>query len=117
MRFALVGWFNDRFGEVRTMQIGTVLLGLGLALMPVPAALMPGGPAIALFIVFLALVPMGTALLFPASTSLVSQRTAKHESGLVRGAQQAFRGIPILVGPAGATPPFYAVRHCRPPRL
>ncbi len=111
MRFSLVGWFNDRFGEVRTMQIGTVLLGLGLALMPVPAALMPGGPAMALFIVFLALVPMGTALLFPASTSLVSQRTAKHEFGLVMGAQQTFRGITSIVGPVGATLLFDGFGH------
>src|SRR2546422_4388092 len=73
MRIWLVGWFNDRFGEVRTMQIGTVLLGLGLALMPLPAALTPGAPGMALFIVFLILVPVGTALLFPASTSLVSR--------------------------------------------
>jgi len=111
MRFSLVGWFNDRFGEVRTMQIGTVLLGLGLALMPLPAALMPGAPAMALFIVFLALVPMGTALLFPASTSLVSQRTARHELGLVMGAQQTFRGITSIVGPVGATLVFAGFGH------
>ena len=79
MRVSLVGWFNDRFGEVRTMQIGTVALLLGLLLMPLPAAILPQAPAMVLFIVFLALVPVGTALLFPASTSLVSQRTDRHE--------------------------------------
>jgi len=111
MRFWLVGWFNDRFGEVRTMRIGTVLLGLGLALMPLPVALLAGAPALALFIVFLMLVPMGTALLFPASTSLVSQRTAQHELGLVMGAQQTFRGIMSIVGPVGATLAFDAFGH------
>jgi len=111
MRIWLVGWFNDRFGEVRTMQIGTVLLGLGLALMPLPAALTPGAPGMALFIVFLILVPVGTALLFPASTSLVSQRTAKHELGLVMGAQQTFRGIMSIVGPVGATLAFDGLGH------
>src|SRR5437870_3955378 len=111
MRVWLVGWFNDRFGEVRTMQIGTVLLGLGLVLMPLPAALTPGAPGIALFIVFLILVPVGTALLFPASTSLVSQRTAKHELGLVMGAQQTFRGIMSIVGPVGATLAFDGLGH------
>jgi len=111
MRVWLVGWFNERFGEVRTMQIGTVLLGLGLALMPLPAAWVPGAPALALFIVFLILVPVGTALLFPASTSLVSQRSAKHELGLVMGAQQTFRGIVSIVGPVGATLVFEGLGH------
>src|SRR5439155_19958173 len=111
MRLWLVGWFNERFGEVRTMQIGTVLLGLGLVLMPLPAAWVPGAPAMALFIVFLILVPVGTALLFPASTSLVSQRSAKHELGLVMGAQQTFRGIVSIVGPVGATLVFEGPGH------
>ena len=65
----------------------------------------------ALFIVFLVLVPVGTALLFPASTSLVSQRTAKHELGLVMGAQQTFRGIMSIVGPVGATLAFDGLGH------
>src|SRR3989442_12286777 len=99
VRLWLVGLCNGRFGEVRTMQIGTVLLGLGLVLMPLPAAWVPGAPAMALFIVFLILVPVGTALLFPASTSLVSQRSAKPELGLVMGAQQTLRGIVSIVGP------------------
>ncbi|PYP72491.1 MAG: hypothetical protein DMD41_08735 [Gemmatimonadetes bacterium] len=96
---------------VRTSQIGTVLLGLGLALMPLPAALVPAAPAMALFIVFLVLVPMGTALLFPASTSLVSQRSDREEVGLMMGAQQTFRGIMSIVGPVGATLTFDAFGH------
>ncbi len=111
MRASLVGWFNARFGEVRTMQIGTVSLLLGLALMPLPAAILPPAQALVLFIVFLILVPMGTALLFPASTSLVSQRTDRHELGLVMGAQQTFRGIVSIVGPIGATVSFAALGH------
>jgi multidrug resistance protein len=111
MRVSLVGWFNDRFGEVRTMQIGTVALLLGLLLMPLPAAILPQAPAMVLFIVFLALVPVGTALLFPASTSLVSQRTDRHELGLVMGAQQTFRGIMSIVGPVGATVTFAVLGH------
>ena len=111
MRVSLVGWFNARFGEVRTMQVGTVSLLLGLALMPLPAAVLPTLPAMVLFIVFLSLVPVGTALLFPASTSLVSQRTDKHELGLVMGAQQTFRGIMSIVGPVGATLTFDAWGH------
>jgi len=103
MRVSLVGWFNARFGEVRTMQVGTISLLVGLALMPLPAAVLPPAPALILFIFFLVLVPVGTALLFPASTSLVSQRTERHELGLVMGAQQTFRGIMSIIGPVGAT--------------
>jgi MFS family permease len=111
MRVSLVGWFNARFGEVRTMQVGTISLLLGLALMPLPAAVLPPGPALILFIFFLVLVPVGTALLFPASTSLVSQRTDRHELGLVMGAQQTFRGIMSIIGPVGATVAFDKLGH------
>lgn len=111
MRFGLVGWFNHRYGEIRTMQLGTISLFLGLALMPLPAALLPPGAAIVVFIVFLTLVPVGTALLFPASTSLVSQRVPRHELGLVMGAQQTLRGIASIVGPVGATLVFDKLGH------
>jgi MFS family permease len=111
MRVSLVGWFNARFGEVRTMQVGTISLLLGLALMPLPAALLPPAPALAVFIVCLVLVPVGTALLFPASTSLLSQRTHRHELGLVMGAQQTFRGIMSIIGPVGATIAFDTLGH------
>jgi multidrug resistance protein len=107
----VVGWANHKFGEVRTMQIGTAVLALGLALMPIPAAFLPNAFALPAFIVFLTLVPVGTALLFPASTSLVSQRTERHEIGLVMGAQQTFRGIMSIVGPVGATLAFDTLGH------
>ncbi len=111
MRVSLVGWFNERFGEVRTMQVGTISLLLGLALMPLPAAILPPTPALVLFVFFLVLVPVGTALLFPASTSLVSQRVDRHEQGLVMGAQQTFRGIMSIIGPVGATLVFDKLGH------
>ncbi len=111
MRALVVGWFNARFGEVRTMLIGTVALFFGLALMPLPAAILARTPALLLFILFLALVPLGTALLFPASTSLVSQRTDRHELGLVMGGQQTFRGIMSIIGPVGATLAFALWGH------
>ncbi len=111
MRASLVGWINGRVGEVRTMQIGTLLLAVGLALMPLPAAVLTPAAALPLFILFLMLVPAGTALLFPASTSLVSKRTEKQEFGLVMGAQQTFRGIMSIVGPVGATLVFDKLGH------
>jgi len=104
MRATLVGYVNDRFGEVRTMRLGAVLLAIGLALMPIPRML-------PLFVVFLALTPMGTALLFPASTALVSHRADRRELGLVLGAQQTLRGIMSIIGPIGATVAYATLGH------
>jgi multidrug resistance protein len=111
MRASLVGVINKKVGEIRTMQIGTFLLTIGLALMPLPAAVLGPVAAMPLFIVCLILVPAGTALLFPASTSLVSQRVERQEFGLVMGAQQTFRGIMSIIGPVGATLVFDWLGH------
>src|SRR5262249_13251477 len=88
----------------------------GLALMPLPVLILPAPTAMVLFVVFLALVPVGTALLFPASTSLVSQRTDHRELGLTMGAQQTFRGIVSTVGPIGGTFHFDRMGHGVPSR-
>lgn len=104
MRATLVGYVNDRLGEIRTMRLGAALLAIGLALMPLPR-LLP------LFVVCLALTPMGTALLFPASTALVSHRTDRRETGLVLGAQQTLRGIMSIIGPIGATVAYATLGH------
>ncbi len=96
MRTYPVGWINGWLGEVRTMRLGAVLFAFGLLLMPLPASL-------SVFTTCLVLVPMGTALLFPATSALVSHRTSKGEYGVQMGAQQTFRGIMAIVGPVGAT--------------
>src|SRR6266699_5786290 len=104
MRTYPVGWINALLGEVRTMRLGAVLLALGLLLMPFPASL-------STFTVCLVLVPIGTALLFPATTALVNHRTGKEEYGVQMGAQQTFRGIMAIVGPIGAS---YAYQYLGP---
>jgi MFS family permease len=45
------------------------------------------------------LVPVGTALLFPATSALLSQRCPKGELGQVLGVQQAFGGMARIFGP------------------
>lgn len=96
MRTAPVGWVNAWIGEVRTMRLGAALLALGLALMPQPTAIAP-------FVLCLMLVPLGTALLFPATSSLVSQHSVKSELGQTMGVQQTFRGIMSILGPIGGS--------------
>lgn len=104
MRATMVGYVNERIGEVRTMRLGATLLAVGLALMPIPQWL-------PLFVLFLILTPMGTALLFPASTALVSHRTDREELGLVLGAQQTLRGLMSIIGPIGATIVYASLGH------
>jgi MFS family permease len=75
------------------------LLCIGLVLMPFPGTLWG-------FTVCLILAPIGTALLFPASTALVSHRTDPNQYGVQMGAQQTLRGVMAIVGPIGATIAF-----------
>ncbi len=104
LRIGPVGWVNGRIGEVRTLRLGASLMVLGLTLLPFPKQF----PA---FVVALLLVPAGTAFLFPATSSLVSQRTDRHELGLTMGVQQTFRGIMAIIGPVGATLVYQALGH------
>ena len=46
--------------------------------------------------------PVGTALLFPATTALVSRRGARAEMGQTMGVQQAFGSVARVVGPIAA---------------
>jgi MFS family permease len=95
MRTAPVGWFNAKLGEVRTMQVGTLLLFAGFVLVPL-------APTLPLFVAAQILLPLGTALLFPANSALVSHRAHHNEIGLTLGVQQTYRGIAAVLGP------FYA---------
>jgi predicted MFS family arabinose efflux permease len=99
MRIHPVGWINEHIGEVRTMRLGAILLAIGLLLMPLPTTLWG-------FTICLILAPIGTALLFPASTALVSHRTDPNRYGVQMGAQQTLRGVMAIAGPIGATLAF-----------
>jgi multidrug resistance protein len=110
MRAFVVGPVNDRLGEVRTMRLGATLYALGYALLPLATS-------VPLFLLYQALLPLGTALLFPANSALVSHRTDQHEFGLMMGVQQAMRGVASVAGPIwaglayqhlGPSVPFYA---------
>jgi multidrug resistance protein len=110
MRAFVVGWVNDRLGEIRTMRVGAALYGAGYALIPLAMS-------VPQFLLVQTLLPLGTALLFPANSALVSHHADKHEFGLMLGVQQALRGVasviaPILAGVAyerlGPSVPFFA---------
>ncbi len=100
MRALLLGPTVRRFGEVGVTRMGSLSLVLGLALIPVPAMFDLTRPerfaALALIVLF---VPVGTALLFPATTALVSRRATRSEMGQTMGVQQAFGSTARVVGP------------------
>ena len=104
MRSLLLGPIVDRIGETWAMRIGTGLLVLGLALYPLPRDLW----TLALVI---PLVPIGTALLFPATTSLMSRQADPGELGTTMGVAQTFAGLARVAAPLLATTLFQRLGH------
>lgn len=107
MRAAPVGWFNARFGEVKTMRIGAILLFAGFVLVPL-------APTLPVFVLTQILLPLGTALLFPANSALVSHRADPKEIGVTMGVQQTYRGVAAIIGPAYAGWAYGALGHTVP---
>ena len=99
MRALLLGPINERIGDVATLRVGALCLCAGLAAVPLPGTVW-GLAAVIL------LVPVGTALLFPATTSLVSRHSQRDDTGQNLGVQQAFGGVSRMVGPIWATALF-----------
>jgi predicted MFS family arabinose efflux permease len=95
MRAVILGPAVRRFGEVGVTRLGAMALVVGLACIPLPKHLL----GLALVILF---VPVGTALLFPATTALVSRRSLRGETGQILGVQQAFGSVARMVGPLWA---------------
>lgn len=94
-RALLLGPAVDRFGEPRLARIGTVLLALGLVLIPLSRSL----PVLA---VSVALLPLGTAFTFPCVTAMLSRVISPTERGLYMGVQQTFGGMTRVLFPLGA---------------
>jgi MFS family permease len=99
MRSLILGPAVRRLGEVGAMRLGLVSLVAGFALQTV-------APSVPAFYLAITLIPVGTALLFPATTSLVSRFADRHEIGATMGVQQAFGGMARLVGPLWAGAAF-----------
>jgi MFS family permease len=105
MRIVLLGPIVRRYGERGTMRIGCVVLIAGFALYPVAQSVW------VLAVLVMPLVPIGTALLFPSTTSLLSSVTPKEELGVMMGVAQTFAGIARVVAPILSTWAFQAIGH------
>ncbi len=107
MRSLLLGPIVDRLGERWTMRAGAVLLAAGLLLYPIPQNLWALAAVIPL-------VPIGTALLFPATTSLMSRYSDARELGTTMGVAQTFAGLARVVAPLLSTTIFQRLGHAAP---
>ena len=107
MRSALIGPIVDKIGEPWSMRIGALsviggLLGYAIA------------PNLWILGSIIPLIPIGTALLFPATTALMSKASAKSEVGATMGIAQTFAGISRLIAPVTSTSLFQYVGHRAP---
>ncbi len=104
MRSLILGPTVRRLGEVRTLRLGAASMALALGLIPFAESLWALAPA-------MAFMPIGGALLFPATTSLVAGRGAAGQTGTVLGVQQSVGGVAKTLGPLLAG---FAFQHLGP---
>ena len=102
MRSIFLGPVVDRIGEVGALRLGTILLALGMLMYPIV-------PNVWLMIVVIPFVPIGTALMFPAVTSLLSHAVDPAELGTMMGVAQTFAGIARVIAPIVGTIMFQRV--------
>jgi len=107
MRSLLLGPIVDRIGERWAMRLGTFAMIAGLVLYPQPRSLW----ALALV---MPLMPIGTALLFPSTTALVSRNAPRSEYGTIMGVTQFFGGVARVLAPILATGAFQHLGHPAP---
>ncbi len=92
-RVLVLGPAVRRYGEVKVLRAGAVSFGAGLIAIPFATGLWTLGAAIFL-------VPLGTSLLFPCTTSQVSKRApGSGVVGQVLGVQQAYGNASKIAAP------------------
>lgn len=95
MRGLLLGRLVRALGEVRVLRLGALSLGVGMIGMALSTSAWQ-------FALMMLLVPTGTAMLFPCTTSLITRYADPDHVGETVGLQQAFGGISRLTGPMWA---------------
>lgn len=77
--------------------------------MALALVLVPLSRSVLEFALAILAMPVGTALLFPSTTSIVSRRAGDTQTGLILGVQQAFGGVARMAGPLWAGLAFQQV--------
>ncbi|MHB1327280.1 MAG: MFS transporter [Gemmatimonadales bacterium] len=96
MRAIVLGPAVRRLGETGAIRLGTMTLVVGLVAYPLVPSLM-------LLPVVMILMPIGTALLFPSTTALMTKYSDPAAIGTTMGVAQAFAGTSRVVAPLAAT--------------
>src|SRR6184192_3788277 len=107
MRSALIGPIVDRIGEHWSIRAGAAFLIAGLLAYPM-------APNLWSLAFIVPLVPIGTSLLFPATTALMSHYSPRSELGTTMGIAQTFAGISRVLAPLLSTTLFQRVGHGMP---
>jgi len=102
MRSIVLGPVVDRIGEVGALRVGTLLLAFGMLVYPIV-------PTVWMMVFIIPFVPIGTALMFPAVTSLLSHAVDSSELGTMMGVAQTFAGISRVIAPIAGTIVFQRV--------
>ncbi len=102
LRSLMLGPVVDRIGETRAMRLGAAILAVGLVLYTT-------APTVWVLAAIIPLVPIGTALLFPAATSLLSHATDPDELGTTMGVAQTFAGVARIIAPIAGTIAFQRI--------
>jgi multidrug resistance protein len=95
VRTLVLGRMVDRLGEARLSRLGAVLLAAGLAL----TGLAHDGWVL---LIAFTLMPLGTGLLFPCVTGLLSQVVPLGQRGLYMGVQHTYGGVSRVAFPIAA---------------
>lgn len=87
----LIGFFSKRLGEAKMLIIGSIGMGLGLALIPF-------GPFWLQFVYF-GLIAVTNGMIGPAINSLISKNADPTKLGQIMGANQSFGSLSRGIGP------------------
>jgi len=88
----LIGPLKKRFGEVNLVIVGTLLMAIGLALVPFPKHLAGEFPV-------MALLAFGNSIATPILTALVSELAPENERGEMIGVFQSVGSLGRIFGP------------------
>jgi MFS family permease len=88
----LIGPLKKRFGELSLVLIGTLMLAVGLALIPIPDHFWVQFPVITL-------IAIGNGISAPILLALVSLLTPEAERGEIIGVFQSTQSLGRIIGP------------------
>lgn len=88
----LIGPLKKRFGEINLVWMGTLLMALGLAIVPIPKNILGEFPV-------MVLLAFGNSIANPVLTALVSELAPEEERGEIIGVFQSVASLGRIIGP------------------